>query len=80
MKNKKVLGYLLIFLPFVFIQYMSYKGSYLETGSWEVTINEVLSSFPYFIGYHLWLIIGIIVLVVIHQKNNKQNKKNNRIY
>lgn len=80
MKNNKFIGYILIFLPFVFIEYISYKGSYLETGSWEATFSEVISSFPYFIGYHLPLIIGIIIIVVTYKKNNKQEKKKKKLY
>lgn len=69
MKKKKILGYLLIFIPFAFIQYTSYQGNYMETGSWEKTFSEIFSSLPHAIGYNLWLIAGIITLTIIYKKN-----------
>lgn len=74
MRNKKIIGYLLILLPFIFTQYMAYNGVYLQTGSWETTFNKIFSSIPYAIGFHIDIIIAVIILIVIYKKKNKQQK------
>ena len=72
MKKKKIIGTLLILVPFIGLQFASYYGSYLETNSWAETFEEKFNgTFVEIIIHHIWILIGVVILIRNIDKNRE---------
>ena len=74
MKKNKIIGGLLILIPFIGLQFTSYYGNYLETKNWIETFQTMIGgNFLEIAGHHIWIIIGIIIFISSISINKKTN-------
>ena len=70
--KRKIIGSILIIIPFILLQLMSYYGTYLQTENWREAFKSIFGvNILQILGYHLWIIIGICILIITLKKKNR---------